>query len=167
MDGFLSTLRDNLTRLDMKDGNLKSKDIEPLLRAFAATVNQLDEAYGKGVADMAMNEIARGIAAGGASDSNMTGVLSAVFNKIALDPTLKGTNNNLTQKLTGNAENGDWWAGGLVRILNTGSRFGAEGEAGLARALSDFYGNDVMAVDSKGEEYCSASTTKKFTLNWE
>ncbi|MDR1397745.1 MAG: hypothetical protein LBJ14_08440, partial [Desulfarculales bacterium] len=45
MDGFLSTLRDNLTNLDMKDGNLKSKDIEPLLRAFAATVNQLDEAF--------------------------------------------------------------------------------------------------------------------------
>jgi hypothetical protein len=168
MDEFLAILRDNLTRLNLKDNAGEARAAEPLLKAFGSTINMLAEEYGQAAADMAMTAIARGIEAGGASDANMTGVLSRVFSQIALDPTLKGKNSGLTQKLTGSApaDEADWQAGGLLRILNTGSRFGADGEGGLAQALSDFYGTETVEADKQGRAYISAWSGKKFTLSW-
>jgi hypothetical protein len=58
MDDFLFTIR---TRLQEKnDPTGKTKNIEPLVSAFASAMTQLEEAYGKPVADMAMTAIAQG-----------------------------------------------------------------------------------------------------------
>ena len=53
MDDFLSTIRDNLLSLNMQDNNGQAKDVAPLVQAFKSTINQLEEAFGKSVADMA------------------------------------------------------------------------------------------------------------------
>ena len=149
MGDFLSTLRDNLLNLEMKDSYGKAKDVEPLITAFESTINQLEEAFGKGVAEMAMNTIAQGIESGGASDANMTNVLSSIFNEIALDPTLKGKHIELTERMTGigSTENDDWVSQGLTRMLNSGR---------LTKALSDFY-----LTEQDG-----SLSSKKFTLDW-
>jgi hypothetical protein len=158
MEDFLSALRNNLPRPDRKDENGEAGEVEPLVNAFASTIKQLEEAYGKSVADMAMAAITRGIEAGGGSDRNMTGVLSEVFNKIALDPTLKGKNIELNKKMTGRTlkEDDNWRAEGLTRMLNSGLDFYAPGQPGLAKALGDFY--------FTGQNDNAAG--KKFTLNW-
>ena len=149
MDDFLSTIRDNLLSLNMQDNNGQAKDVAPLVQAFKSTINQLEEAFGKSVADMARSAIAQGIESEGASDDNMTAVLSDVFNKIALDSTLKGKNIELTKEMTGRTptEDDEWFSQGLTRMLNAG---------GLTKALSNFYLT----------EQNDSLTTKKFTLNW-
>jgi hypothetical protein len=158
MEDFLSAIRDNLPSLGMKGKNGAAKAVEPLVNAFESTIKQLAEAYGENAADMAMEAITRGIAAGGASDRNMTGVLSEVFNKIALDSTLKGKHMELTKKMTGRTpgEDDNNFADGLIRMLNSGLNFYSPGQPGLAKALGDLY----------FAEQNDNSTIKKFTLNW-